>query len=114
LINVPRRAAYLLALLALVVYVSAIVQLRSWHEERAGKANLYTYDFVEILEKIDGTGKNINMREVIPYGPFPPGFYLSEHYLSSPEMADYVVTRNKKYSSNNLTPDNDVIFLFKK
>lgn len=113
-INSSRRAAYLLALLALVVYVSAIVQVRGWHEERAGKANLYTYDFVKILEKIDGTGRNINMREVIPYGPFPPGFYLSEHYLSSPEMADYVVTRNKKYSSNNLTPDNDVIFLFKK
>jgi hypothetical protein len=109
-----RRMSYVLALLTLVLYVSALVQVKGWHEERAGKANLYTYDFVRILEKIDGAEKNINMPEMIPYGPFTPGFYLSEHYLTSPEMAEYVVTRNKKYPSKNLTPENEIIFLFKK
>jgi hypothetical protein len=113
-LNPSRRMAYLLAGLALVVYVSAVIQVKGWHEERAGKANMYTYDFVRILEKIDGTGKNINMPEQIPYGPFPPGFYLSEHYLSSRETADYVVTRNKKFSPHNLTPENEIIFLFEK
>jgi hypothetical protein len=109
-----KRVSYFLTLLVLVVYVSTVVHVKSWHEERAGKANLYTYDFVRILEKIDGPGKNINMPEMIPYGPFTPGFYLSEHYLTSPAIADYVVTRNRKYAGENLTPDNDIIFLFKK
>ena len=114
LLNPPRRIGYLLAVLAVIVYASAIVQVKNWHEERAGKAELYTYDFVRIRKRIDGPGKNINMPEMIPYGPFPPGFYLSEHYLTSPELADYVVTRNRKYDGENLTPENDVIFLFRK
>lgn len=113
-LNPSRRIAYVLAVLALVIYVFNVIQAKSWHEERAGKANLYTYDFVRILEKIDGSGKNINMPEQIPYGPFPPGFYLSEHYLTSPDVADYVVTRNRKYKGENLTPENDIIFLYKK
>ena len=109
-----KRIEYVLVVLTLVLYVSALVQVRAWHEERAGKANLYTYDFVRILEKIDGTGRNINMPEMIPYGPFTPGFYLSQHYLTSREIADYVVTRNRRYPAKNLTPENKLIFLFEK
>ena len=98
----------------MAVYFSAIIQVRDWHENTAGKADAYVYDFDRILDKIDGTGNNVNMAQVIPYGPFPPGFYLSEQYLSSKNAADYIVTRDRKYSPNNLTPDNKVIFLFKK
>jgi hypothetical protein len=54
------------------------------------------------------------MAEIIPYGPFPPGFYLSEQYTSSKTMAEYVISRNRNYLPNNLTPNNQVIFLFKK
>lgn len=113
-IKMPAPVAYVLATLALVLYVAAIVHVKAWHEQRAGQADLYTYDFMRILERIDGTGKNINMPEQIPQGPFTPGFYLSEHYLSSPQAADYVVTRNRKYPAENLTPENKLIFLFKK
>jgi hypothetical protein len=113
-LNLHRKLTYMLAALALVLYVSALVQVKAWHEERAGQADTYTHDFVRILEKIEGTGKNINMPEQIPYGPFTPGFYLSEHYLSSRELAEYVVTRNKKYSADILTPENEIIYLFRK
>ena len=109
-----KRIGYLLSIVALVIYVSSLIQVKIWHEERAGKANQYTYDFVRIRETIDGPGKNINMPEMIPYGPFTPGFYLSEHYLTSPAAADYIVTRNRKYPGVNLTPANEVIFLFRK
>jgi hypothetical protein len=109
-----KRIGYFLSVAALVIYVYSLIQVKTWHEERAGKANEYTYDFVRILENIDGPGKNINMPEMIPYGPFTPGFYLSEHYLTSPAIADYVVTRNRKYPGVNLTPENNVIFLFRK
>lgn len=113
-LKLPKQAAYVLAMLGLVLYVSAIVHVKAWHEERAGNADQYTYDFMRILDNIDGTGRNINMPEQIPQGPFTPGFYLSEHFLSSPEAADYVVTRNRKYPAENLTPENKLIFLFKK
>jgi hypothetical protein len=109
----PPQLAYVLLVIGLVVYSSAIVQLKSWHEQRAGDASAYTYDFMQILQKIDGTGNKVNVAEVILYGPFPPGFYLSQQYLSYKDTADYVISRNKKYLPNNLTPDNKVIFLFK-
>jgi hypothetical protein len=112
LLHLPRQAGYVAAILALGLYLFNIVQVKAWHEARADRAELYTYDFIHILEKIDGKNKNINMPEAIPYGPFPPGLYLSEHYLTSPEIADFVVTRNRKYPAVNLTPDNQIIFLF--
>jgi hypothetical protein len=114
LLNPSGRLTYALLMIGVAVYVSAIIQLRDWHEEQAGKANAYTYDFVQILEKIDGTGNNIYLAENIPYGPYPAGLFLSEQYFSSEKNADYVVTRNRKYSPNNLTPYNQVIFLFEK
>jgi hypothetical protein len=112
--NTYKRAAILLVILGAIIYISALVQVRDWHEARAGTASAYTYDFMRILDKIDGTGNNVNMAEVILYGPFPPGFYLSQQYLTYKNIADYVVSRNRKYLPDNLTPDNQVIFLFKK
>ncbi len=113
-LNPSKKVSSFLLIAGMAVYFSAIIQVRDWHENTAGKADAYVYDFDRILEKIDGTGNNVNMAQVIPYGPFPPGFYLSEQYLSSKNAADYIVTRDRKYSPNNLTPDNKVIFLFKK
>ena len=113
-LNPSKKVSSFLLIAGLAVYISAVVQVRDWHENNAGKADVYVYDFDRILEKIDGTGNNVNMAEVIPYGPFPPGFYLSEQYLSSKNTADYIVSRDRKYSPNNLTPDNKVIFLFTK
>lgn len=104
----------ILLIAGLTIYIATIVQVRDWHESTAGRADEYVYDFDRILEKIDGTGNKVNMAEVIPYGPFPPGFFLSEQYLSSKTSADYVISRNKNYLPDNLTPENTIIFLFKK
>jgi hypothetical protein len=112
--NPSKKISSLLLLAGLILYISNIVQVKNWHEGQAGKADQYVYDFDHILENIEGTGNNINMAEIIPYGPFPPGFYLSEQYTSSKTMAEYVISRNRNYLPNNLTPNNQVIFLFKK
>jgi hypothetical protein len=112
--NTPKRIAPYIMIVALIVYVSALVQVRDWHVERAGTANVYTYDFMRILDQIDGTGHNIDLIAAIPYGPFPPGFDLSGQYLTSKGMAEYIISGNKNYAPNNLTPNNQVIFLFKR
>ncbi|MBK8619712.1 MAG: hypothetical protein IPN96_22045 [Anaerolineales bacterium] len=104
----------LLLIAGLAIYISNIVQTRDWHENNAGQADAYVYDLDHILEKIDGKGNNVNMAEVIPYGPFPPGFYFSEQYLSSKNAADYIVSRNRNLLPNNLTPTTRSYFLFEK
>jgi len=113
IIKLPKAVNYSLVILGLVVYAVAISQVRDLHEQRAGEATTYTYDFMRIQEKIDGTGKNIHLTTTLPYGPYPAGYYLSGQYLTPLQLADYVVSRNKNYLPNNLTPDNMVVFLFK-
>ena len=109
-----RETAYYLAIMGLVIYVSALGQVRDLHNQRAGNADQYTYDFMQIVDKIDGKGKNVYLADTIPYGPYPAGFYLSGEYLSPLNVADYVVSRDKTYLPDNLTPDNRLVFLFKK
>jgi hypothetical protein len=114
MLRTSKEVSYFLLLAGLILYSANIVQVRDWHAELASRENVYVYDFDRIREKIAGTGNNVNMAEVIPYGPFPPGYYLREQYLSSRNAADYVVSRDKKKLPENLTPENEVIFLFKK
>lgn len=112
-LNPSKETTYYILAGSLIVYVVAIGQVKELHEERAGKASQYTYDFMRILDEMDGEGKNIFMKGNVPYAPFAPGFYLSDHYLSSLELADYVIARDSEYLPNTLTPTNDKIFLFK-
>jgi hypothetical protein len=113
-LNPSKETAHYLVIMGLIIYLSAIVQVKDWHEERAGKADQYTYDFMQIVDKIDGKGKNVYMADSIPYGPYPAGFYLSGQYLSPLNVADYIVSRDRAYLPGNLTPDNELIFLFEK
>jgi hypothetical protein len=106
--------SYFLLVVSLMIFVTNIIQVRDWHAALASDENAYVYDFDRIREKIDGTGNKVNLAEAIPYGPFAPGYYLSGQYLSSRNSADYVISRDKNKLPENLTPENEVIFLFKK
>lgn len=114
LLKLPRNITYVLAVLALVIYVKAIVDVKNWHEERQGNVSTYTYDFMQIRAQIEGTGNRVKVIAGIPYGPFPLGFYLHGQYLSSKTTAKYLISANREYTPNNLTPNDKVIFLFRK
>ena len=107
------RLSYLLLVLALAVYMSAIFEVKHLHESIAGNANQYTYDFMQIDQKIVGTGNNIFMRNMVPYAPYVPVFFLPGQYISPIELADYVISENRNYGPDNLTPQNHIMFLFK-
>ena len=100
--------------MGLIIYLLAIIQVKELHESIADDSSKYTYDFNQIVEKIDGEGNNVYLAEGIPYGPYAPRFYLSEQYLAPLELADYVITSDEDYSPHNLTPENSELFLFKK
>jgi hypothetical protein len=114
LVKIPRNVTYFIVVATLIIYVTALVQVKHWHEEREGDVSAYTYDFMRIREQIDGTGKRVKVVAGIPYGPFPLGFYLHGQYLSSKNTAQYLIAGNPEYMPNNLTPENQVIFLFRK
>ncbi len=114
LLKPSKETAVYLAIMGLVLYVGAISQTRSLHELIAGDDSKYTYDFVHILEELPGTGNDIYLADNIPYGPYAQYFYLSNQYLAPLDLSEYVITTNKDYSTDNLTPNNQAFFLFKK
>ena len=113
LLKPSKKTAYSLLMLGLLVYVSAIFQVKHLHETIAGNANQYTYDFMQIDQKIDGKGHNIFLKNTVPYAPYVPVFYLPDQYISPIELADYVISENRNYGPDNLTPQNHIMFLFK-
>ncbi|NOZ71202.1 MAG: hypothetical protein GXP38_04700 [Chloroflexi bacterium] len=78
--------------------------------------NTITYDFQRIAD-IVGTGAKVyyDGRYVDVTGTDRgPEFFLSGNYIViNQEDADYVVSRNRDFNSNLLTPDNWRVFLFK-
>ncbi len=114
LLKPSRDAAYYLALIGLIVYMGSLSQVKDLHETIAGNANDYTYDYMRIDDAIGSKGNNIYLASKVPYGTNAPEFYLQGQYLAPLSLADYVISDNKAFLPNNLTPENSVMFLFKK
>ena len=112
--NPSKRISYFILLISLVVFVSAIFQLKHWHESLAGNANLYTYDFMQIDAQIVGTGNNIYFKNDVPFAPYISLFYLKDQIVAPEELSDYAVSPNRNFWPDNLTPHNHLMFLFKK
>jgi len=112
-----KPASYLLVFTA-IIFVTGILNVRDLHLEQARKDNVdqYTYDFMRIKELIEGEGNNIywaNGVKSVKYAPYAPGFYLPDQFISHFGLADYVLSRNRDFLPNNLTPENFKMFLFK-
>jgi hypothetical protein len=114
LLKPSKDAAYYLALMGLVIFLSGLVQVRDLHESIAGNANDYTHDFMRIEEAIGGKGNNVYLEVKIPYSTNAEEFYLSDQYLAPLSISDYVITENTGYPGVNLTPGNRVVYLFRK
>jgi hypothetical protein len=108
------KISFALLAIATVIYLSAIIQVKHLHESIAGNANLYTYDFMQIDAQILGQGNNVYLKNDVPYAPYAPVFYLKDQFVSPLEVADYVISNNRTYGPDNLTPHNHIMFLFKK
>jgi hypothetical protein len=113
-----KQHKYFLLIFCLVLYAASNLLLYQKHSEIAEQVNDYTYDFNRIKQQIVGQHKNIhvqgNLEDLVPGAPFAIGFYLPEHHISPLEMSDYIISKNKDYASNPLTPFNKKIFLFEK
>ena len=101
-------------ILSLVIFTYCDLQAPILNYEIGRIFNVYTYDFIRINDKISGEGRYIYLTDGVPYAPYAPGFYLSDHYLTSLEIADYVISSNSNLLPDLLTPENERMFLFKK
>lgn len=116
LLKPSKDAASYLAIMALVLYLGGITQLSYWHYSLAGNTNEYTYDYMRIDAAIEGEWNNIYIQDIVPYGTYAPRFYLGNQYEAPEDISDYVITANENYGppEDNLTPENNLLYLFKK
>lgn len=114
LLKPSRDATYYLALMAAILYFVALVQVRDLAVSISGNTSQYTYDFMNIQSTIEGAGNNVYFADIVPDGPYAPRFYLSDQYLAPEDISDYVITSDENYGALNLTPDNEILFLFEK
>jgi hypothetical protein len=113
LLKPSKDAAYYLVLMGLVVYLSALSQVRDLHEFVGRNASEYTYDFMRIENALNSKGNNIYLASGIPNGPNAAEFYMPDQYLAPLALSEYAISDNLGYSPENLTPNNKFMYLFK-
>jgi hypothetical protein len=112
--RLPARASWVAGVAAVGVFSFANVDMNARKAEEAKGFEATTRDFARIAETI-GPGKRILV------GADPQEFadqtkrlryYLAGSYFSDAAHAQYVVSRNRGWREPNLTPGNEVVFLF--
>jgi hypothetical protein len=85
------------------------------HSGRQKASSAYTVDFNRIVQTI-GEGKNVYVdggySHVVPGVAYALGFYLAGDYITSLDVSDYVISTDKHYQPETLTPANKKAFLF--
>jgi hypothetical protein len=99
--------------LSLAVFGARNAQMQDLHREIGGTSSAYTHDFMRIAAALPSQGQSIYWDDRVPDAPFAPGFYLPGQYLAPLNFSDYSISRNRRFQTTNLTPENSRLFLFK-
>jgi hypothetical protein len=113
-IRLPGAAWLALAFAAFGIFAYRNHQIQDLHNQLGHPYDGYTHDFMRIAEALPGPGSRIDLRDEVPFAPYAMGFYLPDAFRAPPDLADFVITRDKKGSSPTLTPDNTYLFLFRR
>jgi hypothetical protein len=111
-----RVAAAVWLTVALAVFTGTHIAVSNDRTEVSASGDVYTHEFQRIADGIEGEGRSVYVdpywRDLVPGVPYACGFYLAEHYITPPTLADYFVSTNRAYMAGNLTPANQKVFLF--
>ncbi len=100
--------------MSFLIFASNLSSTRTIHNMQAknDSVNEYTYDFMEIIKHLEGSGNKIHWASSVKNSPYAPGFYLPTQYIAPIEIADYIVSRDREFDAKLLTPQNTRIYLF--
>ena len=112
-----KRRQLLALFVSSLLFAIGIYATKVAHDSNSDILNQYTQDFENIRRALPSLGSKIYVeggyREVLPGTPYVMGYYLSPHFLSPEEHAEYKVTTHSSFDSENLTPNNKYFFLIK-
>ena len=101
-----------LALLSLAVFTYRNDQIQALHDRIGHPFDSYTHDFMRIAEALPGPHPLIDLEDGVPFAPYALGFYLPDAFQAPESLADDVISKDKHWSADNLTPANSHLFLF--
>lgn len=110
----PRPAWLAVVALSLGLFGHANLRTSALHEQIGSVYSPFTHDFMNVAAALPEQGEWIYLAQDVPYAPYAPGFYLPDHFLAPRELARYILTPDRNYPSENLTPDNSRLFLFER
>jgi hypothetical protein len=113
-VRLPRAGWLVVVALSLGVFAERDLRTQALHAELGSHLSVYTHDFMRIAAALPARGEAIYLADGIPFAPYAFGFYLPGHFLAPEEIADYVITSDRRFLPTKLTPDNERMFLYQR
>lgn len=116
LLRIPPKLAVAVLICALAIFAYRNQKTQDLHYQIGLPYNSYTYDFTRIREQIPDGEVTVYLPEGIKSASTSAAiaYYLPQAFLAPEDHAEYVITSDKGFLPQTLTPDNTRLFLFKR
>jgi len=115
LLRTPPKLAVVVLICALAVFAYRNQKVQELHYQIGSPYNNFTYDFARIREQLPDGVITVYLPEGIKSASTSAAiaYYLPQAFLAPKDKAEYVITPDKEFLTQTLTPDNTRLFLFK-
>ena len=116
LLRIPPKLAFVVLIFALAVFAYRNQKTQDLHYRIGEPYNSFTYDVIRIREQLPDGAVTVYLPDGNKTGSTSAAiaFYLPQAFLAPEEIAEYVITSEKGFLPETLTPDNTRLFLFKR
>ena len=116
LLRIPPKFAVVLLIGALAIFAFRNQKTQDLHYQIGSPYNDYTYDIMRIREQIPAEDATIYLPEGLKTATTSAAmaYYLPGAFLAPEDRAEYVISTDKEFLPQTLTPDNVHLFLFKR
>ena len=116
LLRLPPKLAFVVLVFALAVFAYRNQKTQDLHYRIGQPYNSFTYDVIRIREQFPNGDVTIFLPDGNKTGSTSAAiaFYLPGAFLAPEENAEYVITSDREFLPQTLTPDNTRLFLFER
>jgi len=116
LLRIPPRFAVVVLICALAVFVYRNQKTQELHYQIGTPYNDLTYDFARIRSQLPDGEVTVYLPEGIKAASTSAAvaYYLPNAFMAPEDRAEYVISSDREFLPQTLTPDNTDLFLFKR
>ncbi len=116
LLRIPPKLAFVVLICALAVFAYRNQKTQDLHFQIGEPYNSLTYDVIQIREQLPDGAVTVYLPDGNKTGSTSAAiaFYLPQAFLAPEENAEYVITSDREFLPQTLTPDNTHLFLFER